>query len=98
MSLDAEKDAIKVAQANVQTSLDSLMRWVTSANAALEGGKLDGATRARIGELLINACKHLDAREVAARHALRKAEIDSDPETLARKKYWADTRQAIRAK
>jgi len=72
-----------VAQAQTATAVSALMRWVAEAEKSLVNDKLDGTARARIGELLINACRYLAEREAAAKKERSKAEYDARPSTLA---------------
>ena len=47
------------SQANSDLASTTLMGWVSRAKILLDGGKLDGLAIARIGELLLNACRYL---------------------------------------
>lgn len=62
-------------------AVETLMGWVANAKKLLDDGKLDGLATARIGELLLNACRFLDEREAAAKKAAdwakREAERDA---------------------
>ena len=71
------------AQAQTATAVSALMRWVAEAEKSLDNDKLDGTARARIGELLVNACRYLAEREAAAKKERSKAEYDARPSTLA---------------
>ena len=57
------------SQANSDLASTTLMGWVSRAKILLDGGKLDGLAIARIGELLLNACRYLSEREDAAKKA-----------------------------
>lgn len=67
MSLPALHQATQAAQDSTKTAEATLMSWVADAQQALESGKVDGPARARLGELLLNACRYLAEREAAHR-------------------------------
>ena len=54
------------------------MRWVTDAQQALASGKVDGPSRARLGELVLNACRYLTEREAAHRKVSDRAQSKVD--------------------
>ncbi len=75
MSPDEKVDA---SQVDTDLAAAALMGWLANAKKLLDGGKLDGLATARIGELVLNACRFLADREEAAQkaadHAKRQAE------------------------
>ena len=71
------------AQAHTEASVTALMKWVASAQQSLTSDKMDGTARARIGELIINACRYLAEREAAAKKLQDKAAYDALPSTTA---------------
>jgi len=74
------------AQAQTEMAVNALMRWVAEAEKSLTNDKLDGTARARVGELLVNACRYLAEREVAAKKERNKSEYDARPSTIAMNK------------
>ena len=66
------------SQAKSDLASTTLMGWVTHAKSLIDSGKLDGLATARIGELLLNACKYLDERESAAKKAVDWAKCDAE--------------------
>ena len=54
------------------------MRWVADAQQALDSGKVDGPARARLGELVLNACHYLTQREAAHRKVSDRAQSKAD--------------------
>ena len=54
------------------------MRWVADAQQALDSGKVDGPSRARLGELVLNACQYLTEREAAHRKVSDRAQSKAD--------------------
>ena len=78
-------ESYKAAQAQTDTGVATLMHWVAEAQKALTNDKLDGTARARIGELLINACRYLAEREGAAKKAHEWAVKEADPINIASK-------------
>lgn len=71
------------SQVQTEAAVAALMVWVTAAQKSLEADKLDGMARARLGELIINACRYLGEREVAMKKVKDKAEFDALPSTLS---------------
>jgi len=69
------------SSAKSDLAITVLMGWVANAQKLLDDGKLDGLATARIGELLLNACRYLAEREEAAKKAAgwakREAERDA---------------------
>lgn len=72
----------KAAQTQTELAVTTLMRWVADAQTALEGNKLDGVARARLGELILNACRFLTEREATIRS--RTAQADREAARVAR--------------
>jgi hypothetical protein len=79
------------AKMQTDSAVTALMLWVAEAQKATVSDKLDGTARARIGELLINACRYLAEREAAAKKAQAKAEHDARPEMVALKHKYQQT-------
>jgi len=73
-------DTHQAAQARTRAAETNLMRWVTDAQRAIENDKLDGLARARLGELLLNACRYLSERENFHRKAALAAQLRTDSE------------------
>lgn len=73
-------DAHQAAQDRTKDAEATLMRWVTDAQRALENDKMDGLARARLGELILNACRYLSDREEFHRKAALAAQIRADSE------------------
>ena len=71
-------DAHQTAQGRTKDAEATLMRWVTDAQRSLESDKLDGLARARLGELMLNACRYLSEREDLYRKAAVVAQVRSD--------------------
>ena len=61
------------SKANLETTVQTLMQWVTEAQKVLASDNLDGVARARLGALLIDACKYLDERVTTARQEVNRA-------------------------
>lgn len=70
----------QAAQGHTKDAESTLMRWVTDAQRALENDKLDGLARARLGELILNACRYLSEREEFQRKAALSAQIRAESE------------------
>lgn len=73
-------DAHQAAQGHTKDAESTLMRWVTDAQRSLENDKLDGLARARLGELILNACRYLSEREEFHRKAALAAQMRADSE------------------
>lgn len=73
------------ARSQSDEAVSALVHWVAQAEKAVSNDKLDGTARARLGELLINACRYLADRESAAKRAMEKAAYDALPSTIAAK-------------
>jgi hypothetical protein len=71
------------SQVQTEAAVAALMVWITAAQKSLAADKMDGMARARLGELIINACRYLGEREVVTKKAKDKAEYDWLPSTLA---------------
>ena len=71
-------DAHQTAQGRTKDAEATLMRWVTDAQRSLESDKLDGLARARLGELMLNACRYLSEREEFYRKASLNVQIRAD--------------------
>lgn len=71
--------------ARVQTEavVAALMQWVEAAQKSLTADKMDGTAKARIGELIINACRYLAEREAIAKKLHDKVTYDALPSTTA---------------
>jgi hypothetical protein len=61
------------AKAHTRVAIATLLHWVAAAQCALDGGKLDGITRARLGELILSACRYLSEIEAATSKAAARA-------------------------
>lgn len=73
-------DAHQAAQDRIKVVEATLMRWVTDAQRALENDKMDALARARLGELILNACRYLSEREEFHRKAALVAQSRADSE------------------
>ena len=71
------------AQAQTNAAVDALLEWVSAAQKSLAADKMDGTARARLGELLINACRYLAEREAEAKRVQDKAAHEALPSTIA---------------
>ena len=82
-------DAHQAALGRTQVAESTLMGWVAEAKRSLENDKLDGLARARLGELVLNACRYLCEREEIQRKAALVAQIRADAEkrSAARKHH-----------
>ena len=78
-----EAESHDAAKRDTSAAVSALMQWVAEAQKALSNDKMDATARARLGELLINACRYLAEREAAAKKAQAKAEYDARPEVIA---------------
>ena len=74
------------SQVQTEVAVTALIVWVTAAHKSLAEDKLDGMARARLGELIINACRYLADREIAAKMFKDKAEFNAHPTTIALEK------------
>lgn len=63
----------EAARAQTQVAIATLLHWVAAAQCTLDGGKLDGITRARLGELILSACRYLSEIETATSKAAVRA-------------------------
>jgi hypothetical protein len=61
------------SKGHLDTTVKTLMQWVTEAQKVLPSDKLDGVARARLGALLIDACKYLDDRVATAKREMNRA-------------------------
>ena len=73
-------DAHQEAQGRTKAVEVTLMHWVTEAQRSLDNDKLDGLARARLGELILNACRYLSEREEFHRKAEMVAQMRADSE------------------
>jgi hypothetical protein len=87
-------ETYQVAQAQTETAVTTLMQWVTEAQKNLASDKLDSTARARLGELLINACRYLAEREAMAKKAADKAAHEARPDIIAFNKRMEARRMA----
>lgn len=71
------------AQAQTNVAVDALLEWVSAAQKSLAADKMDSTARARLGELLINACRYLAEREAAEKRVQDKAVQTALPSTIA---------------
>lgn len=71
-------DAHHAALDRTKTAEATLMRWVADTQRALENDKIDGLARARLGELVLNACRYLTEKEDVARKAALVAQMRAD--------------------
>lgn len=78
-----ESEFHTAAKSQTDMAVTALMQWVAEAQKALSNDKMDATARARLGELLINACRYLAEREVAAKKAQVRAEHDARPDVIA---------------
>lgn len=65
------------AQSQTQVAVTTLMGWVADAQKALAAEKLDGVARARLGELILNACRYLSEREDTIKRTAAQADRDA---------------------
>jgi hypothetical protein len=70
------------------------MQWVAAAQQSLTGEKIDGTARARIGELLINACRYLAEREAAAKKIQDKVAYYALPSTIVLRQKMSGLRSS----
>ena len=79
-------DAHQAAQAKTENAGSVLDQWIESARTSLtQDTKLDATARARLGELILNACRYLAEREDAARKIAREAELRAEREARDRR-------------
>ncbi len=98
MNPDEKLDA---SRANADLAATTLMGWVVNAKKLLDGGKLDGLATARIGELLLNACRYLSEREEAAKKAAELAKRQAESKVRAAEyeaRSLASLRMALNSK
>jgi len=76
-------DDYSAAKRDTDTAVSVLSLWITEAQKALSGDRMDATARARLGELLINACRYLAEREASAKKAADRAEYEARPEVIA---------------
>lgn len=79
-------DAYQAAQAQTEKAGEVLYQWVESARTSLtQDTKLDATARARLGELILNACRYLAEREDAAKKTAREAELKAERQARDRR-------------
>jgi len=78
MSLTSLHQATQDAHRSTKLAEATLMHWVADAQKALASGKVDGPARARLGELVLNACHYLTEREAAHRKVSDRAQSKAD--------------------
>ena len=71
-------DTHQEAQGRTKAGEVTLMHWVTEAQRSLDNDKLEGLGRARLGELILNACRYLSEREEFHRKAALAVQIRAD--------------------
>jgi hypothetical protein len=81
----------QAAQAQTGVAVATLMHWVADAQRAMDAGKLDGVARARLGELILNACRYLSELEADAKKAAASEAYQNSPGAVAMRQRLAGT-------
>lgn len=77
-------ESYQFAQAQTENAGRVLNQWIESARTSLtQDAKLDATARARLGELILNACRYLAEREDTLRKVMREAELKAQREAQA---------------
>ena len=86
-------EAHQAAQAQTENAGRVLDQWVESARSSLtQDTKLDATARARLGELILNACRYLSEREDDLRKIAREAELKAERAAHDRRQPLPQTR------
>lgn len=69
----------EAAQLDTTLAITTLRLWVTEAQKTLQAEKPDPTQRARLGELIIAACRYLADREADCKRLAERAAKATDP-------------------